>query len=89
MTEPPTDPFPHSEDEFDPVESFRMPLLEHLRELRKRFMIAAGAVMAGILLTFWQVDPIWDFLLQPMEQALGDRGTMAINEPLEGFLTYL
>ena len=81
--------FPHSLEEFDPVDEYRMPLLEHLRELRHRFMIAAGAVLIGILLTFCQVDPIWDFLMAPMDQAIGDKGTMAINEPLEGFMTYL
>jgi sec-independent protein translocase protein TatC len=89
MTDPRDDTFPHSEEEFDPVNDFRMPLLEHLRELRRRFMIAVGAVLAGIALTFWQVDVVWDFLLKPMEKALGHNGTMAITEPLEGFMTYL
>ena len=89
MTDPHDDTFPHSGDEFDPVDDFRMPLLEHLRELRRRFMIAVGSVLVGIALTFWQVDIVWDFLLEPMENALGHNGTMAITEPLEGFMTYL
>jgi len=89
MSDKRDDAFPHSEDEFDPVEDFRMPLLEHLRELRKRLLTTALAVLIGIGFTFWQVEAIWDFLLEPMEEALGDKGTMAITEPLEGFMTYL
>ena len=89
MTDPRDEAFPKSADEFDPVDDFRMPLLEHLRELRRRFMIAMGAVLVGIAVTFWQVEVVWDYLLQPMEDALGSKGTMAITEPLEGFMTYL
>jgi sec-independent protein translocase protein TatC len=89
MTDKKDDAFPHSEQEFDPVDNFRMPLLEHLRELRKRFIVSAVAVFIGIGITFWYVDPIWDFLLEPITEAMGNEGTMAITEPLEGFLTYL
>lgn len=86
------DPFPRSEAEFgDPVEDFRMPLMDHLRELRRRLIIAIVATLLGMLGCFGFVEHIWDFLVSPMNEALEvtGRGTMAITEPLEGFMTLL
>jgi len=82
---------PPEEYEADPVEDYRMPLMEHLRELRTRLMrvILYAAIGCGICFAFAQ--PIWDALVSPMNEALesSGRGTMAITEPLEGFITYL
>jgi sec-independent protein translocase protein TatC len=91
-TADPDDPFPRSEEEFgDPVEQFRMPLMDHLRELRRRLIIAIIATLVGMLACFGFVEQIWDFLVSPMNEALEatGRGTMAITEPLEGFMTLL
>lgn len=88
----PDDPFPRSEDEFgDVVEQFRMPLMDHLHELRRRLIIAIVSTLVGMLACFGFVDQIWDFLVSPMNEALDatGRGTMAITEPLEGFMTLL
>lgn len=85
------DAFPRSDEGFDdPVEKFQMPLMEHLLELRRRLMwtLLAVTICVGGALAF--VQPIWDFLVSPMNEALkGSSGTMAITEPLEGFMTYL
>lgn len=86
------DAFPRSEDEFgDPVEAFRMPLMDHLKELRKRLIIAIVATLVGMLGCFGFVEEIWQFLVAPMNDALEatGKGTMAITEPLEGFMTLL
>lgn len=85
------DPFDHGKEFKDPVESYRMPLLEHLAELRVRLMWAGGAAIVGCLVSFAFVQDIWDFLVAPMNNALleTERGTMAMTEPLEGFMTYL
>ena len=85
------DPFPRSSSEFDPVEAYQMPLLEHLRELRTRLVVCLVATAVGIALCFNFTDHIWNFLVAPMNQALesSGRGHMVIIEPLEGFLTYL
>ena len=88
----PDDPFPRSGEEFgDPVEDFRMPLMDHLRELRRRLIIAIVATLVGMLGCFGFVEHIWNFLVSPMNEALEStgRGTMAITEPLEGFMTLL
>jgi len=68
-----------------------MPLLEHLTELRTRVIRSLIAVGVGCLVSFAFVQDIWDFLVAPMNEALVQtgRGTMAITEPLEGFMTYL
>ena len=87
----PSDPFPRSEEAFDPVAAYQMPLLEHLRELRTRLVICLVATAIGIAACFNYTNLIWDFLVAPMNRALEEsgRGSMVIIEPLEGFLTYL
>jgi sec-independent protein translocase protein TatC len=83
--------FPRSAEEFDPVEAYQMPLLEHLREMRTRLVISLVATALGIALCFNYTELIWNFLVAPMNEALEKtgRGHMVIIEPLEGFLTYL
>jgi len=75
----------------DSVEASRMPLLEHLRELRKRLIITLVATGFGCAISFFFVLEIWDFLVAPMQDALetSGKGSMAITEPLEGFVTQL
>jgi len=84
-------PFPRSDEDFDPVEAYQMPLMEHLREMRTRLMVSIVAMAIGIAACFNYVDIIWNFLVSPMNEALeaSGRGHMVIIEPLEGFLTYL
>lgn len=68
-----------------------MPLMEHLKELRRRIMIAGGAIAVCVMGCFFVAPEIWDFLVQPMNDALRaqDAGTMAVLAPLEGIVTYL
>ena len=75
----------------DAVEANRMPLIEHLIELRDRLMKIIAFAFVGCLICFAFAQPIWDALVTPMNEALQKtgRGTMAITEPLEGFMTYL
>ena len=75
----------------DRVEQFRMPLMEHLRELRTRLIYALIALGVACIGAFALAQPIWDILVAPMNEALltTGRGHMAITDPLEGFVTYL
>jgi sec-independent protein translocase protein TatC len=100
-----TDPtFPRTEGSFDPVESFQMPLMEHLRELRVRIIKATLAATAGVLVCLAFVTDIWDFLVAPMNAALAARNaqlveqvpgapvmgdTLAVHGLLEAFMTQL
>lgn len=43
----------------------RMPLMDHLRELRNRLIKAVLAFMVGAILGWLLFDPVWDFLKQP------------------------
>ena len=75
----------------DPVDDYRMPLVEHLTELRDRLIRIIVFGLVGCVLCFAFAQPIWDALVSPMNDALErtGRGTMAITEPLEGFITYM
>lgn len=79
-----------SKSDFNP-EEYRMPLMEHLRELRTRLITALIGAGIGCALCFFFVQDIWAFLVAPMHQALLDtgKGSMAITEPMEGFITQL
>lgn len=74
----------------DPVEAYRMPLVEHLRELRHRLivgLVATGIATAGC---FFYAEIIWNTLAQPMNEALVEHnGEMIQLDPLEGFMNYI
>ncbi len=95
MTSPKTDvhgqPVLPGIDEDDPVESYRMPLLEHLRELRSRLVYSLVALLVTCTGSFIFVNQIWAFLVAPMNRALMEtgRGTMAMTTAMEGFVTML
>ena len=75
----------------DPVENYRMPLLEHLHELRKRLITSLVAIALTCVLGFAFAQDLWKILVAPMNQALHEtgRGTMAMTNPVEGFMTYM
>jgi len=75
----------------DPVEAYRMPLLEHLRELRDRMIKSLAAVLIACIICLVFVNDIWEFLVAPMNAALNEtgRGTMAMTTAMEGFVTML
>lgn len=43
----------------------RMPLMDHLRELRNRLIKAIVAFVVGAIIGWLLFDPVWDFLKQP------------------------
>lgn len=58
-----------------PYRDRRMSLAGHLIELRRRLMIAAAALVVGMVVAFFVTDPIIAFLLGPIEEVarrLGD-----------------
>lgn len=75
----------------DTVDAYRMPLIDHLVELRDRLVRILVIALIGCIACFAFAQSIWDLLVDPMNEALeiSGRGTMAITEPLEGFITYL
>jgi len=49
----------------------RMPLFDHLRELRNRVVKVAIAILAGAIIGWVFYDQIWNFLQRPYCQAVG------------------
>lgn len=62
----------------------RMPMLEHLYELRRRMAIAAIAVVLGAIVAFIFRGWILDVLVRPYERATGEE-TLAFFEVGEAF----
>jgi sec-independent protein translocase protein TatC len=64
----------------------RMPLMEHLTELRSRLIKALIAVAVGMLIGFIAYEWIFDFLLDPyLEIADPGQAGLYVQDPLEGF----
>ena len=49
------------------IEQARMPLLDHLVELRKRLTWSMIAFLIAFLISFYFANPIFDFLVQPLQ----------------------
>ena len=73
----------------DEVERSRAPLLSHLVELRRRLIVAIGAVGVGFIICFIFSQQLYDLLTVPYIEALRDRqlGEAAVlnYKPLELF----
>ena len=78
---PPEPPEPDEEGKL-------LTILEHLRELRYRVMVSVGALMVGVLVSFWPLTA-WtvDFLKRPAEAEIEGFQTFFFD-PLEGWTTY-
>ncbi|NUB43433.1 preprotein translocase subunit TatC [Fertoebacter nigrum] len=75
----------------DEIDNSSAPLIEHLAELRTRILWAVSAFLVGMILCFVVAEPILNFLLVPIEQAmrgLGDPNpVMQYTAPQEYFFT--
>lgn len=73
----------------------RMPLLDHLRELRSRVVKIAVAIIAGAAVSWAFYQPIWDFIQRPYCQAVGycDPSkvghTLILNGVMDGFYLHI
>jgi sec-independent protein translocase protein TatC len=67
----------------------RMPLMEHLTELRDRIIKVVIAVVLGMLVAFLFYEPIFDVLIEPYRDGNNNRslseGNLVATDPLEGF----
>jgi sec-independent protein translocase protein TatC len=58
----------------DDIDDSAAPLIEHLKELRNRILISLTAFVVGILIAFTVWNPIFNFLTNPICNALEGRG---------------
>lgn len=75
----------------DEIDDSSAPLVEHLAELRNRLIWSVSAFIVAMLACFAVADPILNFLLRPIEQAMRDLGNpnpvMQYTAPQEYFFT--
>src|SRR5882672_362318 len=73
------------------LEAGRMPLLDHLIELRNRLMWAAAAILVGFLVCYQFKEAIYRFLSHPLAEVFaGEAGRKMIATGLtEIFFTYI
>jgi sec-independent protein translocase protein TatC len=67
----------------------RMGFLDHLEELRKRIIRSCLAIGTGMVVAFFFVDRIGDFILAPTLKALPAGDALIFTKPGEGFAFYL
>ncbi len=73
----------------DDIDDSSAPLVEHLAELRNRLIYAVAAFLVAMILCFVVAEPILNFMLEPIEQAMRDLGdpnpVMQYTAPQEYF----
>ncbi|GAA4601067.1 twin-arginine translocase subunit TatC [Actinoallomurus liliacearum] len=72
----------------------RMPLMEHIRELRIRIIKAALGLIAGAIVGWIFFSPVWDVLKKPYERlppkhCLGGKCTLVVHGIFDGFFIHL
>lgn len=78
-------------DPEDDLEGGKMPLLDHLMELRQRLVFSAVAFILCFFVGYWLAEPIFTFLVQPLADiTAGQAGRRMIYTALhEAFFTYI
>src|SRR5438270_1700365 len=79
------------EDKEAELEAGRMPLLDHLIELRNRLIWAAGAILVAFILCYQFKELIYQSLERPLAQILADQPgrKMIFTGLTEAFFTYV
>src|SRR5215467_9342377 len=67
----------------------RMGFLDHLEELRRRIIRSCLAIAGGMLVAFFFVNRIGDFVLGPTLRALPQGDAIIYTRPGEGFAFYV
>ena len=77
----------------DEIDDSSAPLVEHLTELRNRLIWSVCAFLVGMVLCFIVAEPILDFMLAPIEEAMRALGNpnpvMQYTAPQEYFFTLM
>ena len=61
-----------TDEAVDPMDEARMSVIEHLTELRRRVGWALGGVFVVFCLSYTVIDPVFEFLLTPLQAATHD-----------------
>jgi sec-independent protein translocase protein TatC len=71
------------------LEDAKMPLLDHLVELRNRLMYSLAALFVAFLFCYYFSQDIYAFLLEPLADILGEGRRMIYTNLTEAFFTYV
>ena len=89
----PGPPRKDEDEEEDEVDKYRMPLLDHLRELRNRLFVSMGALTVGTLISMAFVQEIYAVATAPVTttlEAYGIGGGLSIvSSPFEAMTVWL
>jgi sec-independent protein translocase protein TatC len=80
-----------ADTEVDAIEESKMPLLEHIIELRNRLVYSVAALFIAFLICYFFAEYIYAFLVQPLADAMeGQENRRLIYTALhEAFFTYV
>jgi sec-independent protein translocase protein TatC len=67
----------------------KMSFLDHLDELRTRLIASFGALAVGFIVCFGFIDPIFDFIMEPLTDVLEEGGTLIYTDATEAFFLRL
>jgi sec-independent protein translocase protein TatC len=83
----------HEEEPEDEVDKYRMPLLDHLRELRNRLMVSIGALGVGTLVSMAFVQEIYAVATAPVTNTLAEYGIggglSIVSSPFEAMTVWM
>lgn len=85
----PPPPRPLDDEEEESEVGGKMSFLEHLDELRQRLIKALLAVLLGFLVAIAFINPIFDFVMAPLQAILPAGGKLIYTEPTEAFMLYM
>ena len=86
----PPPPRPFDDDEEDEGVGGKMSFLEHLDELRQRLIrVCSPAVFVGFVIAIVFIEPIFDFIMAPLQAILPAGGKLIYTEPTEAFMLYM
>src|SRR5688572_12188811 len=83
------DPDRGPDSELDDFDGGKMSFLEHLDELRKRIIYSVLAIFVGFLIACFFIEPIFAFIMRPLQQALPGGGKLVFTEPTEAFVLWI
>jgi sec-independent protein translocase protein TatC len=64
----------------------KMSFLEHLDELRKRIIWSLASLGVGVLIVFFFIGEVFDFIMRPMQRMLPAGQTLIYTDPSEAFM---
>jgi len=73
------------EDEPSEPGQGKMSFLDHLDELRRRIIYALVAILVGLAVALYFINPLFKFIFEPMQAMLPAGQTMIYTDPSEAF----